>query len=269
MIIQNEVGSMKYENILLKKEGEIATITVNRPKVLNALNKKTLQELTDVVFELERDKSIHVVILTGAGEKSFVAGADIKEMSDMTVLQAKEFSEIGHNLLEQIRKSRLPYIAMINGYALGGGCEIMTACDITIACKSAKLGQPEINLGITPGFCGTQCLPRLVGRAKAKKLMLTGDSISAEEAFRIGLITEIAEDKELYDKTMEIAKKIASKSSVTSSFIKSLVNKGSDIDMHSACALEVSYFSSGFGTEDQKEGMKAFIEKRKPVFKGK
>lgn len=260
---------MDYENIILKKEGNIAIITINRPKVLNALNKKTLLELTDLVSALEKDKNINVVILTGAGEKSFVAGADIKEMSDMTVLEAKDFSEIGHNLLEQIRKSRLPYIAMINGYALGGGCEIMTACDITVACKSAKLGQPEINLGITPGFCGTQCLPRLVGRAKAKKLMLTGDNISADEAYRIGLITEVTEDNDLYDKTMEIAKKIASKSSVTSSFIKSLVNKGSDIDMHSACALEISYFSSGFGTEDQKEGMKAFLEKRKPLFKGK
>jgi len=260
---------MAYQNILVEKKDKIATITINRPKVLNALNRQTLEELTRAVDEIEQDKKIHVIILTGAGDKSFVAGADIKEMSEMTVLEAKEFSELGHNLLEKIRKSRLPFIAMINGYALGGGCEIMTACDITVASKKAKLGQPEINLGITPGFCGTQCLPRLVGRSIAKKLMLTGDNISADEAFRIGLITEVVDEDILFEKTMEIANKIASKSSVTSSFIKSLVNKGSDIDMHSACALEVSYFSSGFGTEDQKEGMKAFLEKRKPNFKGK
>ena len=261
---------MKYKNIIVeKKEGKIASITINRPNVLNALNRETLEELTSAVNELEKDKKVNVVILTGAGEKSFVAGADIKEMKDMTVLQAKEFSEIGHNLLDKIRSSRIPYIAMINGYALGGGCEIMTACDISVACKSAKLGQPEINLGITPGFCGTQCLPRLVGRAKAKELMLTGNNINAEEAHRIGLINIVTEDKDLKDVTYDLAKKIANKSSVTSSFIKSLVNKGSDIDMHSACALEVSYFSSGFGTEDQKEGMSSFLEKRKPNFKGK
>ena len=260
---------MAYKNIIVTKKEDIATITVNRPQVLNALNRQTLMELTRAVGDLETDKSVRCVVITGAGDKAFIAGADIKEMKDMNVLSAKEFSELGHNLLETIRRSRLPYIAMINGYALGGGCELMTACDVTIACKRAKLGQPEINLGISPGFCGTQCLPRLVGRAKAKELMLTGDTITAEEAHRIGLITQVVDDDQLQEKTLEMAKKIASKSPVTASFIKSLVNKGADIDLHSACALEVSYFSSGFGTEDQKEGMAAFLEKRKPKFKGK
>jgi enoyl-CoA hydratase len=260
---------MTYKNIILEKKGKLATIIVNRPQVLNALNKETINELTEAVSVLEKEKQIKVVIIKGSGEKAFIAGADIKEMKDMSVLEARKFSELGHNLLDKIRQSRLPYIAMINGYALGGGCELLMACDITIASKTAKLGQPEINLGISPGFCGTQCLPRLVGRAKAKEMMLTGDAINAEEAYRIGLITQIVEPAELEARTLEVAYKIASKSSVQTSFIKSLVNKGADIDMHSACALEVSYFSSGFSTYDQKEGMEAFLEKRKPNFKGR
>ncbi len=260
---------MKLNNIIIEKKEGIATIAVNRPQVLNALNKATILELTDAVESLEEDKQIKVVVIKGAGDKAFIAGADIREMKDMNVLEAKQFSELGHHLLDCIRQSRLPYIAMINGYALGGGCELLMACDITVASKNAKLGQPEINLGISPGFCGTQCLPRLVGRAKAKEMMLTGDNIGAEEAHRIGLITQTVDDDKLEEKTYEIAKKIASKSPVQTGFIKSLVNKGADIDMHSACALEVSYFSSGFGTEDQKEGMTAFLEKRKPNFKGK
>jgi len=260
---------MAYKNIKLEKKEGIATLIVNRPKVLNALNRETIVELTDAVLKLEKDKKINVVIIRGAGDKAFIAGADIKEMKDMNVLEAKEFSELGHNLLDKIRQSRLPFIAMINGYALGGGCELLMACDITLASKNAKLGQPEINLGISPGFCGTQCLPRLVGRSKAKEMMLTGDNINAEEANRIGLINQVFEPEELEEKTYKIAKKISYKSPVQTDFIKSLVNKGADIDMHSACALEVSYFSSGFGTEDQKEGMTAFLEKRKPSFKGR
>jgi enoyl-CoA hydratase len=260
---------MISKNILLEKKGEIAKITINRPQVLNALNKETLLEMTKIVLSIEKDKKIKAVIIKGAGDKAFIAGADIKEMKDMNVLEAKQFSEIGHHLFDCIRQSRLPYIAMINGYALGGGCELLMACDITIASKNAKFGQPEINLGISPGFCGTQCLPRLVGRAKAKEIMLTGENINAEEAHRIGLINHIVEPEQLEEKTYEIAMKVASKSPVQTSFIKSLVNKGADIDMHSACALEISYFSSGFGTEDQKEGMTAFLEKRKPNFKGK
>jgi len=260
---------MAYKNILVEKKDGIATVKINRPKVLNALNKETIIELTDAVLTLEKDKRINVVVIRGSGDKAFIAGADIKEMKDMNVLEAKEFSELGHGLLDKIRQSRLPFIAMINGYALGGGCELLMACDITIASKNAKIGQPEINLGISPGFCGTQCLPRLVGRSKAKEMMLTGDNISAEEANRIGLINQVFEPEELEEKTYKIAGKIASKSSVQTNFIKSLVNKGADIDMHSACALEVSYFSSGFGTEDQKEGMTAFLEKRKANFKGK
>ncbi len=260
---------MSYQNIILEKKENIATIIINRPNVLNALNTVTIEELTRAVNDLENDKKIKVAIIKGSGDKAFIAGADIKEMKEMTVLQAREFSELGHNLLSYIRQSRIPFIAMINGYALGGGCEILMSCDITIAGKNARLGQPEINLGISPGFSGTQCLPRLVGRAKAKELMLTGDTIDAIEAHRIGLINKVVDDDKLEEETMKLAKKIADKSSVQTAFIKSLVNKGADIDLNTANALEISYFSSSFSTYDKKEGIKAFLEKRKPNFKGK
>jgi len=260
---------MAYKNIIVEKKDGIGTIKINRPKVLNALNKDTVLELTKAVAELEKDKNIKVVILTGEGDKAFIAGADISQMKDMSPLEAKEFAEMGHNLLMNIESSRLPFIAAINGFALGGGCEVLMACDICIAGSSAKIGQPEINLGIHPGFGGTQRLPRLVGRMKAKELLLTGRNIDAEEACRIGLVNMVVEDDKLTETVEKMAGKIASKSTVQTDFIKSLVNKGADIDLTSACSLEISYFSSSFSTKDQKEGMTAFLEKRKPVFKGK
>ena len=250
---------MNYKNIVVKEEDGVATITINRPKALNALNKETLLELSSAVDKLENNKKIKVAILTGSGDKAFIAGADIKQMKDLTPLEAKEFSEIGHNLLFKIEKSRLPFIAAVNGYALGGGCEVMMACDIIIASDNALIGQPEINLGISPGFGGTQRLPRLVGKTKAKELLLTGNNLSAEDA----------KSNKLLEHVGKLAHKIASKSSVQTAFIKELVNKGADIDLSNACALEISYFSSSFSTHDQKEGMNAFVEKRKPEFKGK
>ncbi len=259
---------MAYKNIIVEKKDGIETITINRPNVLNALNIETIGELSKAVDELEEDKKMKVAVLTGKG-KAFIAGADIKQMKDMSPLEAKEFAEIGHSLLMKIENSRLPFIAAVNGYALGGGCEVMMACDIVIASASAKIGQPEINLGIHPGFGGTQRLPRLVGKAKAKELLLTGDTIGAEEALRIGLVNKVVDNDKLAEETEKLAQKIAAKSSVQTDFIKSLVNKGTDIDLPSACSLEISYFSSSFSTEDQKEGMTAFLEKRKPIFKGK
>jgi enoyl-CoA hydratase len=175
---------------------------------------------------------------------------------------------MGHGLILKIENSRLPFIAAVNGYALGGGCEVLMGCDISIASKSAKIGQPEINLGVHPGFGGTQRLPRLVGRMKAKEILLTGKNIDADEACRIGLINMVVEDEKLMETAEKLAASIASKSSVQTDFIKSLVNKGTDIDLNTACSLEISYFASGFSTNDQKEGMKAFLEKRKPDFKG-
>jgi len=259
---------MAYQNILVEKKDGIATIKINRPKVLNALNMETITELSDAVKDLENDEKIKVAILTGEG-KAFIAGADISQMVDMTPLQAKKFSDKGHCLLNRIEKSRIPFIAAVNGFALGGGCETLMACDIVIASKNAKLGQPEINLGISPGFGGTQRLPRLVGRMKAKELLLTGKNIDASEAQEIGLVNMVVEDSDLIETANKIANKIANKSQVQTNFIKALVNKGIDIDLHSANSLEISYFSSSFSTHDQKEGMKAFLEKRKPKFKGK
>ena len=258
---------MEFDNIIVDKEDGIAVIRINRPKALNALNEDTLRDLMHAVTELEVDTDIKVVILTGEG-KAFIAGADIKHMSNLTPLEAKIFAEYGHNLLNKIEGSRLPYIAAVNGYALGGGCEVMMACDIAIASKKALLGQPEINLGISPGFGGTQRMTRHVGRMKAKELLLTGDNISADEALRLGLVNRVVEPDALMDEAMVIARKIASKSSVQTAFIKALVNKGADIDLATANYLEISYFSSSFSTHDQKEGMAAFIEKRKPDFHG-
>ncbi len=259
---------MAYKNIKLTKQNAVATLTINRPQALNALNMVTIRELTEAVTTLEQDQNIHVVILTGEG-KAFIAGADIKEMKNMSVLEAKQFATTGHHLLQQIEHSKNIYIAMINGYALGGGCETLMACDITIAAKSAKLGQPEINLGISPGFGGTQRLPRLVGRNKAKELLLTGDNLTAEQAYQLGLINQVIDDTELTAYTQKLAEKIAAKSPIQTQFIKELVNTGYNLDLPSACQLEISYFSSGFSTTDQTEGMNAFLEKRKPRFSGK
>jgi len=260
---------MEYKNIMVEKKDKIGVIKINRPKVLNALNIETIKEITQSIGDLEQDQKIKVTILTGEGDKAFIAGADISTMVKMTAIEAKEFSELGHNMLNKIQKSRIIFIAAVNGYALGGGCETFMACDIVYAGKNAKIGQPEINLGIHPGFGGTQRLPRLIGRMKAIELLLTGRNLSADEAERIGLVNKVIEDEKLMEEVEKLANQIASKSSVQTSFIKELVNKGIDIDLNKANALEISYFSSSFSTYDQKEGMKAFLEKRKPIFKGK
>jgi len=259
---------MAYRNIIVNKKDGIGFIKINRPQVLNALDQETVKEITNAVVDLGNDSKIKVAVLTGEG-KAFIAGADISAMVNMTVLEAKEFAELGHNMLNTIEKSRLPIIAAVNGFALGGGCETLMACDIVIAGKSAKIGQPEINLGISPGFGGTQRLPRLVGRMKAKELLLTGRNLGADEALSIGLVNMVVDDEKLMEEAEKLAGKIASKSSVQTHFIKELVNKGADIDLNTANALEISYFSSSFSTHDQKEGMKAFLEKRKAEFKGK
>ena len=259
---------LEYVNVKIERKGDIAILRVNRPQVLNALNADTVKELILAVEELEADMSVKAVIFTGEG-KSFIAGADIKQMSELTPMQARAFAEGGHGLLERIERSRLPYIAAVNGYALGGGCEVLMACDMVIASSKALIGQPEINLGISPGFGGTQRLPRHVGKMKAKELMLTGDNITADEALRIGLVNKVVAPEALMLEAEALAAKITSKSPIQVAFIKALVNKGSEVDLVTANALEIAYFSSSFSTEDQKEGMKAFIEKRKAVFKGK
>ncbi|WP_069650645.1 short-chain-enoyl-CoA hydratase [Caloranaerobacter ferrireducens] len=257
---------MEYENLLLKKEGNICILTINRPKALNALNSKVLEELSDAVDQIEKDKDICVVIITGEG-KAFVAGADIVEMKDMTSEVARKFAEQGIEVFRKIELMEKVVIAAVNGFALGGGCELAMCCDIRIASEKAKFGQPEVGLGITPGFAGTQRLSRLVGIAKAKELIFTGDMIDANEAEKIGLVNKVTKHEELMNTAVEIAKKIASKGQIAVRYSKIAINRGFETDIETGMEIERNLFSLCFATDDQKEGMTAFIEKRKPKFK--
>ncbi|AAM23820.1 enoyl-CoA hydratase [Caldanaerobacter subterraneus subsp. tengcongensis MB4] len=260
---------MEYKNIEVKIEKGIATITINRPKALNALNTETLEELENVLEVLQNDDGVKVIVITGAGEKAFVAGADISEMKDMSVFEAKKFAELGQKVFRKIELVKKPVIAAVNGYALGGGCELALACDIRIASRNAKFGQPEVGLGIIPGFGGTQRLPRIVGVSKAKELIYTGDMIDAEEALRIGLISKVVEQDKLLEEAYGIAKKIMSKGLVAVSLAKEAINKSLEVDIDSGMEYEANAFAMCFGTQDQKEGMAAFLEKRAPKFEGR
>lgn len=260
---------MEYKNIDVKKEEGIATITISRPKALNALNTETLEELENVLEVLQNDDGVKVIVITGAGEKAFVAGADISEMKDMSVFEAKKFAELGQKVFRKIELMKKPVIAAVNGYALGGGCELALACDIRIASRNAKFGQLEVGLGIIPGFGGTQRLPRIVGVSKAKELIYTGDMIDAEEALRIGLISKVVEQDKLLEEAYGIAKKIMSKGLVAVSLAKEAINKSLEVDIDSGMEYEANAFAMCFGTQDQKEGMVAFLEKRAPKFEGR
>lgn len=259
---------MEYENLLLKKEGNICILTINRPKALNALNSRVLEELSDAVDQIEKDKDIYVVIITGEG-KAFVAGADILEMKDMTSEAARKFAKQGLEVFRKIELMEKPVIAAVNGFALGGGCELAMCCDIRVASEKAKLGQPEVGLGITPGFAGTQRLSRLVGIAKAKELIFTGDMIDAKEAEKIGLVNKVVTHEELMSTAIELAKKIASKGQIAVRYSKIAINRGIETDIETGMEIERNLFSLCFATDDQKEGMTAFIEKRKPEFKNR
>jgi len=260
---------MAYENLLVDVSDRIATITINRPKSLNALNWATIQELSAALEEIAQGRDVGVVLLTGAGEKAFVAGADISEMRGFTPLQVLEFSRFGHGVLEKIERLPQPVIGVINGFALGGGCELAMACDMLLAADTARFGQPEVNLGIIPGYGGTQRLPRLVGRNIAKEIVLTGEMISAQRAFEIGLVNRVVPQAGLMETAREIARKILEKAPVALRTAKSVMNRGIDLDLESACALEANAFAVMFSTEDGAEGMTAFLDKRKPVFGGK
>jgi len=255
-------------NVLCKVEGSLAEVTINRPQAMNALNGETLQELGKVIGELAANKEVGVVIITGAGDKAFVAGADITQMKDMNGLEGREFARLGQKVFSAIEKMPRVVIAAVNGFALGGGCELSMACDIRLASKKAKFGQPEVTLGITPGFAGTQRLPRLVGRAIAKELCYTGDMIDAEEAYRIGLVNKVYEPEQLMDKAKELANKILSRGQVAVQFCKVAINNGMNMDTESAYSYEAEVFGLCFASPQQKEGMTAFVEKRKPNFKG-
>jgi len=259
---------MEFQNIQIKKENGIAVVTVNREKALNALNAKTVKELQTFFRNHWEDDEIRCVVITGAGTKAFIAGADIKELSELNVKGAVATSMYGLYLTQSIENFPRPVIAAINGFALGGGCELAMACDIRLASENAKIGQPEINLGIIPGYGGTQRLARLVGRGKAKQLIFTGDMIDAKEAHRIGLVDEVYPGEELMEKAMELARKIASKAPFAMSSAKELINRGLDVNLSAGCDLEKANFGTVLSTADAKEGLNAFIDKRKPEFKG-
>jgi enoyl-CoA hydratase len=259
---------MSYANILFEVQDGIAVLTFNRPKALNALNADTLDEVADAVERVRADETIRVLVLTGAGEKAFVAGADISGFSSMNALSARLFAEKGQDLFFKIEQLPKPVIACVNGFALGGGCEIAMSCDFIYASDKARFGQPEINLGLIPGFGGTQRLSRLIGRAKAKELCMTGEMIDAQQAKDLGLVAKIFPADQLVGETMKVAGALASKSAGVLRSLKKVIDCGSDIDLRSGCALEAESFGVCFGSEDMREGVSAFLEKRKPEFKG-
>jgi enoyl-CoA hydratase len=250
----------KYLNII--RENHVAMIKLNRPPV-NALSTDFILEIEEVFKELEKDDEIRVIVLTGEG-KAFVAGADIAEMKEFDPIHAREFAQNGHRTLNKIEGINKVVIAAINGFALGGGCEIALACDFRIMAENAKIGQPEVNLGIIPGFGGTQRLTRLVGSGLGKELIYTGEAINAQEALRIGLVNKIVPQDKIYEAALEIAKKIAGKGPRAIKTAKAVINQGLDLELHSGNSLEIRSFGACFGSDEPKEGMSAFLEKRKP-----
>ncbi|MGB9679631.1 MAG: short-chain-enoyl-CoA hydratase [Thermoanaerobacteraceae bacterium] len=257
---------MEFKNLSSKINEGIFILTIERPKALNALNRQTLMEIEEALTSAFNDENVKVIVINGSGNKAFVAGADIAEMKNMTPIEAVEFSKLGQKVFRYIEIAKKPVIAAINGYALGGGLELAMACDIRIASKNAKFGQPEVGLGIIPGFAGTQRLPRLVGISKAKELIFTGDMINADEAYRIGLISKIVEETDLMNEVFELAKKIISKGPYAVGIAKECINRGTETDIETAMEYETKAFGLCFATKDQKEGMVAFLEKRAPKF---
>lgn len=255
----------KNNHIKIEKEKEIVTITLNRPEVRNILDSEMIFELGNHLDELENDEGTRVLIITG--KDNFCAGANIKELMEKHPVEAETFSRLGHKVFNQIENMGKPVIAAVNGYALGGGCELALACDIRIAAENAKFGQPEINLGLIPGFGGTQRLARLVGIGKAKELIMTGRMIDAKEAEAIGLVNQVVKGEELLEKAKEMAQVLAQKSSLVLRIAKNLINKNHDISK--GLEMEIMDFSECFASEDHLEGIKAFLEKRKPGFRGR
>ena len=257
---------MEYNNLIMTVEGAVATVAVNRPKALNALNQETLEELLACFTSLAGMKDVRVVILTGAGEKSFVAGADIAFMKDLSPMEARNFALLGQSVFSAIENLPQPVIAAINGFSLGGGCELALSCDMRIASETAKFGQPEVNLGVIPGFAGTQRLPRLIGKGLANELLFTGDIIDAQEACRIGLVNRVVPADQLMPACQKIAGKIASKGPLAVKLCKGAVNSGMEMDLNRACQFEADQFALCFTSPEQKEGMGAFLEKRPAKF---
>jgi enoyl-CoA hydratase len=259
---------LDYKNIILKKDGAIGILSINRQNALNALNTEVLSEISKAVDELIRDEEVNVFIVTGEG-RAFVAGADILEMKDLNSEQARKFAQAGLDVFRKIELCEKPSIAAVNGYALGGGLELAMSCDIRIASNYAKFGQPEVGLGITPGFGGTNRLQRLVGIAKAKELIFTADVIGAEEALSIGLVNKVVKAEDLMNEAMRMANKIVQNAQPAVRYSKVAINRSAEVDIETGMEIEKNLFGLCFATEDQKEGMRAFVEKRKPQFKGK
>jgi enoyl-CoA hydratase len=259
---------MAFENILFQVDQGIATITFNRPKALNALNQALLAELSTVLDEIAANEDLRVLVLTGAGEKAFVAGADIGELATFNALQAKNFSRAGHAVIAKLQGLPGAVIAAVNGFALGGGTEIALACDFIYAADTAKFGLPEINLGLMPGFGGTQRLPRLIGINRAKELIFTGKMISAAEAAQIGLVNKVVPAAALMEEVLKTARDIAAKGKVSLRAVKEAINHGLNVDLASGCNIEIDAFALALASPDAKEGTAAFLEKRKAVFKG-
>lgn len=262
------VEEMEYENVLLDRQGDIAILMINRPKALNALNGAALEDMSRALDELAQDPAVRVVVLTGAGDKAFVAGADISQMRDFTPQEARRFSQLGQAVMTKIENLPQPVIAAVNGFALGGGTEIAMACDIRLASTKAKFGQPEVTLGILAGFGGTQRLPRLVGSGRASEILFSGDMLDAEEAYRIGLVNRVCPPEKLLEEVLALARRIASRGPVAVQLTKSAIQKGRNLDIISGQAYEAEVFAKTFSTEDQKEGCTAFLDKRKAEFRG-
>lgn len=260
---------MELANVTLEKEGRIAVVTINRPKALNALNSATLKDIDTAIDEIEKDDEVLAIVLTGSGEKAFVAGADITEMKNLNTIEGRKFGSLGNKVFRRLENLEKPVVAAINGFALGGGCELSMACDIRIASQKAKFGQPEVGLGITPGFGGTQRLARLIGLGMAKELIYTGKTINAEEAFRIGLVNKVVEPEKLLEEAKALANSIAAQAPIAVKLCKAAINRGMQCDIDTALMYESEVFGECFSTEDQKEGMSAFVEKREKNFKNR
>jgi enoyl-CoA hydratase/carnithine racemase len=262
-------SALKLENVIYDKKGPIATVSLNRPKVMNALNKATINELRAAFEDARDDSAVRGVILTGVGQKAFAAGADIAEIANNTAVEAEEATRRGQALTELIENLGKPVIAAVNGFALGGGCELAMACTIRIAAESAKFGQPEVKLGVMPGYGGTQRLPRLVGKGRALKLILSGDIIDAAEAYRIGLVDELVTDAQVIERAEIVLKKIIANAPLSVKYALEAVNKGLEASVAEGLIIEASLFAVCASTDDKKEGTSAFLEKRAPKFQGR
>jgi enoyl-CoA hydratase len=260
---------MAYDNLLFEVSEQIARITFNRPNVLNALNRKTMDELGDCLKKVRADDAIRVLILTGAGEKAFIAGADINELSQQTPVNGREFTLYGQEIIHRLETLGKPAIAAINGFALGGGCELALACTLRIASRNAKLGQPEVKLGIIPGYGGSQRLPRLCGKGVAHELILTGEMITAEEALRVGLVNRVVEPAELLATAEAIARKIIANAPLAVKYALEAVERGMEMPQEEGLYLEATLFGLCCATQDMREGTRAFLEKRPPKFEGR